>query len=157
MKTLNTLLIIGIVACLTSCNNKPAEESNTVGTVSPEIVNISATASGNAENTKAPKFEFEKSTFDFGTLTSGEEVTHEFKFKNVGDADLIISQAKGSCGCTEPEYSKDAIAPGNEGAIKVTYRSEGMSGQISKTVTILANTIPNTKVLTISGEVLKKK
>lgn len=157
MKTKKAFLLIITLAFLTSCANKSTEENNTEGTVSPEIINIPATASGNAENNKAPKFEFEKSNFDFGTITSGEEVYHEFKFKNVGDADLIISQAKGSCGCTEPEYSKDAIAPGKEGVIKVTYRSEGMSGQISKTITILANTIPNTKVLTITGEVLKKK
>jgi hypothetical protein len=157
MTTLKTLLSLMLVAGLTSCANKPTEEDNNVGTVSPEIVNIPATASGNVGNNKVPKFEFEKSNFDFGTLTSGEEVSTEFKFKNVGDADLVISQAKGSCGCTEPEYSKEAISPGAEGVIKVTYKSEGMSGQITKTVTILANTIPNTKVLTISGEVLKKK
>jgi hypothetical protein len=157
MTTLKTLLTLTIVACITSCSNKPSEEENNVGTVSPEIVNIPATASGNAGNNKTPKFEFEKSNFDFGTITSGEQVSTEFKFKNIGDADLVISQVKGSCGCTEPEYSKEAIAPGAEGVIKVTYKSEGMSGQITKTVTILANTLPNTKVLTISGEVLKKK
>ena len=82
-------------------------------------------------------------------------MSYEFKFKNTGNADLIISQATGSCGCTVPEYSKDPVKPGEEGVIKVKYNSAGHGGTVSKTITLLANTIPNTKVLTISAEVLK--
>ena len=100
-------------------------------------------------------FKFEETTHDFGTIHSGERMSYDFKFTNTGNAALIISQATGSCGCTIPEYPKDPIKPGDDGVIKVKYNSEGQGGQISKTITILANTIPNTKVLTISAEVVK--
>ena len=137
-----------------ACGSK--SQSDNSGQVSPDIINNPASASGNKQEEKMPKFEFDESSFDFGTIKSGDVVTHEFKFKNVGDADLVISQAKGSCGCTEPEYSKAPLKPGESSILKVTFNSDGMAGQLAKTVTVLANTIPNTKVVTISAEVVNK-
>lgn len=147
-------LLILILFSAVACNSgKPSEENP--AQIPPDAVNISATASGNSNDEKRPVFEFAETNFDFGTINSGEEVTHDYKFKNTGNADLIISQVKGSCGCTQPKYPESPVAPGEEGVITVTYRSEGMAGQIVKDITILANTLPTTKVLTISGEVIK--
>lgn len=159
MKTLLNYVIILLCSVIISCgsNQNPDETSGEVR-VSPDIVNNPETANGEILiKTGVPKFDFEEITFDLGTVKSGESVTHEFKFKNSGDQDLIISQAKGSCGCTQPEYPKNPIAPGDEGVIKVTFNSTGISGQITKNITLIANTTPNTKVLTITGEVIKSK
>ena len=149
---------VGIALCVlfNSCSQN-AEKTATEKQeqVAPDLVNNPATASGEVKNNKLPKFLFVETSFDFGTIKSGKTVTHVFKFKNTGDTDLLISEAKGSCGCTIPEYTKAPLKAGDSGEIKVTYHSEGMSGQIAKTITILANTIPNTKVLTISAEVVK--
>jgi Protein of unknown function (DUF1573) len=149
--------LIGILIILaSSCKEKPVE-TDSYGNphISPEIVSNPATANGETEN-NLPVFSFNETSFDFGTLNSGDVVSHEFTFKNTGNADLVISQATGSCGCTVPEYPKDPISPGKQGTIKVTFNSEGQGGQIAKTITILANTIPATKVLTVSAEVIKK-
>ena len=154
MKKIAIYFFVSCVLLVTACGEKKQDDNTTH--VSPDIINNPATASGNKQENAMPKFEFEQTDFDFGSIKSGDVVTHEFKFRNSGDADLVISQAKGSCGCTEPEYSKSPIKPGETSQIKVTFNSEGMAGQLSKTVTLLANTIPNTKVLTISAEVLKK-
>ena len=157
MRTLLAIASLITTLLFASCGTKK-EEVNGEVKVSPDIVNNPETASGEiTDKTGVPKFDFEEITFDLGTVQSGESVTHEFKFKNSGDKDLIISQAKGSCGCTQPEYPKDPIAPGDEGVIKVTFNSTGISGQITKNVTLIANTTPNTKVLTITGEVIKSK
>lgn len=148
------ICLVGCIALLSACNNESGKEKDPEK-ISPDLVNISATASGENVTEKKPAFEFQETNYDFGTINSGAEVVHAFKFKNIGDADLVISQVKGSCGCTSPEYPDKPIAPGDEGEIKVTFRSAGMGGQIAKDITILANTTPTTKVLTISGEVLK--
>ena len=79
-----------------------------------------------------------------------------YKFKNTGNADLVISDAKGSCGCTVPEYPKAPIKPGEEGNIKVTFDSSGKGGRQNKSVTVITNAIPNTKVLTVTGLVTTK-
>lgn len=158
MKTLINYIVILTSVLIVSCGNKSNEQKDGEIRVSPDIVNNPETANGEIlDKTGIPKFDFEEITFDLGTIQSGESVTHEFKFKNSGDKDLIISQAKGSCGCTTPEYPKNPIAPGEEGVIKVTFNSTGISGQITKNVTLIANTTPNTKVLTITGEVIKSK
>ena len=151
---MHKLIIAAAFLFLISCkgeqdNSAPAEK------ISPDLLNNPATANPTDAEKKLPAFEFAESTFDFGSIKSGTEITHEYHFRNSGNADLLISEASGSCGCTVPEWPKNPISPGDEGVIKVTFNSTGMSGQIAKTVTILANTIPSTKVLTISGEVVK--
>ena len=126
-------------------------------TIEPEMINNPASAEpADADTSLLPKSDFESDNHEFGPITEGEIVSYNFKFKNSGKAPLIITQASASCGCTVPEYSKDPIAPGQEGFIKVTFNSEGKHGMTSKTVTLLANTVPNTKVLTISADISKK-
>ncbi|TNF25305.1 MAG: DUF1573 domain-containing protein, partial [Bacteroidetes bacterium] len=72
-------------------------------------------------------------------------------FKNTGQGDLIITDAKGSCGCTVPEWPKEPVPPGGEGKIDVVFNSEGKSGQQNKKITITANTVPSMTVLAING------
>ena len=95
-----------------------------------------------------------ETSYNFGEIQQGESVTHYFILKNTGDADLIISTAKGSCGCTVPQWPKTPIAKGQEAEIKVTFNSAGRSGKQNKTVTLVTNAIPNTKVITITGNVI---
>jgi hypothetical protein len=101
------------------------------------------------------KYEDEK--FNFGTCDEGEIVKHLFKFKNTGNEPLIISNAKGSCGCTVPTWPKEPVPPGGEGEIKVEFNSKGKPGPQSKRVTVTANTIPTETFLEISGDVKGKE
>ena len=61
-----------------------------------------------------PIVEILKAEYDFGDIKQGEKATHNYKIKNIGNADLLISSAKGSCGCTVPEWPKDPIKPVND-------------------------------------------
>ena len=103
----------------------------------------------------AATIEFTEKAFDFGTLEEGEKVEHVFKFTNTSTNPLIISNARGSCGCTVPEWPREPIAPGEKGEIKVKFDSKGKKGKQSKTVTITANTIPGNTLLTINSDVIK--
>lgn len=93
---------------------------------------------------------------DFGKVIEGEKVSHSFNFTNNGEADLIISKASASCGCTVPEYTKEPIAPGETGHIDVVFNSEGRPGNFSKQVTVVTNTIPNVHHLNIHGVVVEE-
>ena len=55
---------------------------------------------------------FEEVEFDFGQIESGEKVSYIYQFKNTGNEPLIITKAKGSCGCTVPYWPKEPIPPG---------------------------------------------
>ena len=87
-------------------------------------------------------------------IIQGESVSTEFILKNIGEAPLLIRSAKGSCGCTVPEWPREAVAVGESAAIKVTFNSAGKSGKQNKRVTLVTNAIPNTKVITINGNVI---
>ena len=102
-----------------------------------------------------PVIKFEKDTHDYGDVKKGSDGIYYFEFTNTGTAPLIISDAKGSCGCTIPEFSKDPIAPGAKGKIKVDYDSENRVGPINKSVTVTSNAENEPiKVLKITGNVL---
>lgn len=151
-KQIYLALILSLATLLNAC--KPKSENDKID---PDLVKNPASAINGADTSEVPVFEFETENHEFGEITEGDKVNFDFKFKNTGKVPLIISNASASCGCTVPEYSKDPVAPGGEGFIKVSFNSEGKHGMVSKTVTLLANTIPNTKVLTISADIQEKK
>ena len=96
---------------------------------------------------------FKELTYDFGKIKQGSPVTHDFVFTNISNSPVIIESAVPSCGCTTPEWSRDAIPAGATAQIKVGYNAYS-EGSFTKTVTIVYNT-NQTKMLTISGEVYK--
>jgi len=96
---------------------------------------------------------FESETIDYGRITKGSDGVRVFKFTNTGNADLIISDVKSTCGCTVPEKPSGPIAPGKAGEIKVKYDTKRV-GPIRKTVTVYSNAKQAIKPLKIKGEVL---
>ena len=90
---------------------------------------------------------------NFGEIIEGEKVDLEFRIKNTGTGDLIITNAKASCGCTKLEYPKEIIKPGNKERIKVTFNSNKI-GEQKKNITLRTNATPSIKILTIEGMVL---
>lgn len=102
----------------------------------------------------AAQLTFDKSTHDFGTILEKDgDVSVEFKFKNTGDAPLLITRAASSCGCTVPDYPKHPIRPGQDGVIKVTYHAKGRPGPFQKSVQVYDNTNRKTTI-TILGNVV---
>ena len=107
-------------------------------------------------NGKYPVLTFEKKEFDFGTINQGDKVHTDFIFTNTGDADLLITSAVGSCGCTIPEYPKEPIKPGQSSKMKVSFNSEGKTGQQIKTVTVTSNTASGKETISIKASILTK-
>ncbi|RRA99799.1 DUF1573 domain-containing protein [Larkinella rosea] len=99
-------------------------------------------------------FSWEETDHDFGKIQQGKPVVAEFSFSNKGGVPLVISNAKGSCGCTGVDYPKEAIMPGKTGKIKATFNAAAI-GSFNKTVTVESNAEGGTKVLTIKGEVVR--
>ena len=101
-----------------------------------------------------PKMEFESTVIDYGLIEHNANGKREFFLTNTGNAPLIISNAKGSCGCTVPTWPKAPIAPGESASIGVKY-STNRIGKFTKTITLTTNSAEKTKVLTVKGEVKK--
>jgi hypothetical protein len=101
-------------------------------------------------NEDLPVMSFERAEHDFGTINEGDIVETSFAFTNTGKSDLIILDARGSCGCTVPEYPKNtSIAPGETREIKVKFDSANKPGNQTKTVTLTNNTERGRDILRI--------
>lgn len=122
-------------------------------TVNSDALKNPNTADGSSDTSSLPRFQFDEEIHDFGRVIQGEKVSYSFKFKNSGKSDLVISDAKATCGCTIADYPKKPVPPGGNGTIDITFNTEGKKGYQNKTVTIIANTMPNTKVLTIKAQI----
>ncbi|NNE28904.1 MAG: DUF1573 domain-containing protein [Saprospiraceae bacterium] len=103
-----------------------------------------------------PEMKFETLEVDYGTIQQNSEPYRVFKFTNTGDEPLQITNAKGSCGCTVPEWPKEPVFPGEDAEIRVRYDTKRI-GKFVKRVTLTANTAAETYRLTIKGEVLAPK
>ncbi len=160
------LALVGVVAF--SCNNKELESR--IAKLEGKIAELetkgapaktAATPAKPAEEVKPdgplPLFAFNEESHDFGTIKEGDIVEHVFKFKNTGDAPLIISSATASCGCTVPVWPKEPIAVGADAEIQVKFNSKGKPGIQNKTVTITANTFPKVNRVRIKANVTKQE
>ncbi len=97
---------------------------------------------------------FEKLQHNFGTFK--EELgpqTVSFNFKNSGAVPLILNNVQASCGCTTPEWTREPVAPGAKGIIKVSYDPRNRPGVFNKTIRVSSNAENADVVLTILGEV----
>ena len=115
----------------TSCKENAAEKVSEV--------KVAEAADRDAKSENFPVITFAETEFDFGTIDQGTKVEHIFKFTNTGNAPLVIVNAKSSCGCTVPSYPKEPVAPGDTAELLVKFNGSGKN-QVSKTVTITANT-----------------
>lgn len=101
--------------------------------------------------------EFNKIIHDFGNINEGDQVSTEFEIKNVGKVDLLILDAKGSCGCTVPIPPKEPIVPGKSSKIKVDFNSDGKPGIQEKSITLIANTETGVETIKIRANVIPNK
>ncbi|WP_190809373.1 DUF1573 domain-containing protein [Flagellimonas sp. S3867] len=150
MKRITTILslIMAVTLVGVSCKDKA---SNKI--VADNVEN--ATDRDEAQK-QLPVMNFEKSEHDFGTITQGTPQETVFKFTNTGSAPLIITDAKSSCGCTVPDYPKNTpIAPGDTGELLVKFNGTGQN-QVTKTITVTANTEKGTELLRIKAFVNPK-
>ena len=99
---------------------------------------------------------FAKETHDFGKVEQGKPVTHVFEFKNTGTDPVVINDATASCGCTKPNWTREAILPGKVGTVSATFNA-ATAGPFNKTVTVTSNAEAGQATLVLKGEVVAQK
>ncbi|MGN6440182.1 MAG: DUF1573 domain-containing protein [Agriterribacter sp.] len=137
---------IGFASCQDA--EKKATETATIAPAS--------TGDAAAQNAAVTTVQWIDSALNKGTINEGEKLEIVYRFKNTGDKPLIIKEVKPSCGCTVAEKPEQPIAPGEEGSIKAAFDSHNKPGPNHKTITVTANTQPDTYHLTFDVVVNKK-
>ena len=138
MKLIHILFALIIVtACTTDPSKKAKENSN-------------ETTESTAAAADGPVMTFDKLSHDFGTINEGEIVETVFTITNTGSSDLVILNARGSCGCTVPAYPKDQpIAPGDSAEVTVKFDSNNKPNANNRSVTFTTNTAKGREVVQI--------
>lgn len=123
--------------------------------VTPNAMQIPASGYRDMDPSAMPAFSFDSIALDMGKIAEGAQVEKVYGFVNSGKSDILITDVRGSCGCTVgKDWPKMPIHPGERSAIVVAFDSKGRPGKQHKTITIVANTEPSTTVLTLTGEVI---
>ncbi len=147
------LAIFTSILTLVSCGNKG---SNAASKVIKDNV-LQAEKRDQEINAGAPEITFDKVEYDFGKVDEGFKVETSFSVTNSGKSNLVITDAKASCGCTVPTWPKDPIKPGETAEVQVKFDTSGKPNKQSKTVTLHTNTVKGQEILKVSGFVTPKK
>ncbi len=146
-RTVITLSLASVIAFV-SCKDNASSKIN--------AANVEVAAERDEAAKNLPVMTFEKAEHDFGTIEQGTPQETTFTFTNTGNAPLIITNATSSCGCTVPQYPKNTpIAPGETGELLVKFNGSGQN-QVTKTITVSANTEKGSELLRIKAFVNPK-
>lgn len=137
---LSALCLIAFTSCKEENAAKKIEESNIV-----------AAAQRDASSSKFPIIKFEETEHDFGEIEKGKSVSTIFKYKNTGEAPLVVTNIGTTCGCTVPkDWSREPLLPGESGEFTVNYNGSG-NGAVTKQLTITANTEKGSEIVKIKA------
>lgn len=133
------IIVFCMVLLAASCNTSPSKKVKSADSKSEVAVNDTV-----------PVMTFDKVEHDFGTISEGDVVETTFTFTNTGSSDLLILNARGSCGCTVPDYPKNTpIAPGDSADVQVKFDSNNKPNNNNRTVTFTTNTANGREVIRI--------
>ncbi|MFM1807941.1 MAG: hypothetical protein RLZZ242_666 [Bacteroidota bacterium] len=141
-----SVVVLGFTIACGDASNKSSKEK----VAATEAVSATSVAEGESQ-AKFARMSFDKVEHDFGTIAAGTPQETVFTFKNIGDAPLIITNARSSCGCTVPDYPRNVpIAPGESGELLVKFNGTGIN-QVTKTISLTTNTQAGTENLRITA------
>ncbi len=164
----NILIVLTATIAIISCKEADKKADTATATTTAPTTNEAAstatatnTATAPQQNTVDPatltKVQWlDSMNKDFGKITEGKILDVTFRFKNIGNKPLVISNVSASCGCTIPEIPKKPFAPGETGVIKASFNSSGKQGTQSKQVNVFANLDPAMTTLSFHVEVKAK-
>lgn len=107
----------------------------------------------NKENNKIAYINFESNQHDFGEIENNKTFYKYFVFQNLGKQNLVITNINSSCGCTATEWPKQPIKNMQKDSILIRLNTKNLNGHIQKNITVVSNSYPNTKVLTIKANI----
>lgn len=143
------ILSLGILSLLITASCKEDASSKI------KTSNVAVAAERDQAAKQLPVMEFDKAEHDFGTIEQNAPQETIFTFTNTGNAPLIITDAKSSCGCTVPKKPDAPIAPGEKGELLVRFNGAGQN-LVTKTITVTANTEKGQELLRIKAFVNPK-
>jgi len=127
------LSAVVLFAAGTALAQKPAETKPAASAAPAQAAKPAA-----GKSVAAPKIEISQETKDMGTVPKGQIIETDFVIHNAGGSDLIITDARPSCGCTVSSFDK-VVKPGADGKVHTSVDTKSFTGPISKSVLVVSN------------------
>lgn len=103
---------------------------------------------------QAKTLQFIEEIHDFGYITQEKgAAVYQFDFTNLTNRPVKILNVQASCGCTTPDWSRDAILPGKTGYVQASFDPKGRPGFFNKSLTVTTDFDSNPLMLQIKGNV----
>lgn len=158
MKTVKIISLVALIGMMSACKKeKTQEEEKLQEPVALEYSEPNAQEAPQeptVDPATAPILVLEKDTYDLGQVQAGKTVERKITFKNQGKGPLLIKEAKASCGCTVPEFSKEPVAVGQEGTLLIKFTAPAYNTHTTKTVTLQTNTVQGVEEFKITATVV---
>lgn len=161
LKTSPILSIICGLLILVACNNdKPikvelSEDEKYLASIAGEnyedLIRLPVDPNGDIDTNSMAKISFLNKTYDFDTIVAGQDLRYTYRFVNAGVKDLYITDSRTSCGCAVSKHSSQAIPPGEQGYIDVTFDSKDRKGYQEKIIRVFTNSYPSETLLKLKG------
>lgn len=148
-------IVLGLAFAVATVGFVSCGQGNAASKVKKENV-VSAEKRDNDISKGAPVLSMSTEEYDFGTVNEGDVVETSFVVTNTGKTDLVIMDAKTTCGCTAPVWPKEAIAPGASAEVQVRFNTNGKPNKQSKAVTLITNTAQGREIFKLKGMVTPK-
>ena len=150
------LLAFALVALNLSATAQTATPGEMAPAGASSPVNVAPDGLPAVQDPNGPLFKWDEESHDFGEIPQGTPATTRYYFTNVGKSPLLITEAKPTCGCTTPDWTREEIAPGKKGYVEATYNAANPGG-FQKNVTVISNASPTPVSLTLKGSVIPKE
>lgn len=100
---------------------------------------------------------FAEKDHDYGKIDIDKipEAKLSISFTNTGSQPLIISNVRGCCGTRVLDWTKEPILPGKSGSAKIEFEILPKIQTISRTITIMSNSVNSPDIFKIKGEVVE--
>jgi hypothetical protein len=155
MKRICFILYFSTAACSLLLNSGCQEQSKTSKGLKVEHIE-SKTVETPKTSKPQPSIKFENTLLDLGQIGPGTQAKGEFKFTNIGNYTLEISNVSQCCGVVT-RLDKIKYEPGESGTLKIEYRATGQAGTIRRQPIVQSNDpIQPNVALTVKVEIVQK-
>ena len=113
----------------------------------------SGTRRRNAQTDEGARMRLERTVYDFGDVArKGGDLVHEFGFTNEGTAPLVVLRVVTSCSCLKATYTRQPVAPGKSGVIRIVYEPhKSEPGTFNRVIQIYSNSVDGRELITVQG------
>ena len=161
LKLMSINILVGIGLMATSCLCSGAENAEASGKESMAEKPASADAVSVKPSQQEPVgniVEFDKTIHNFGdVMLSDGPLSCSFTMKNISEKPVVIYSVVTSCGCTDVEWTREPIKPGQSGTISTVYTNDEGPYPFDKTLTVYISGIGRPVILRIRGIAHEKK